>query len=180
MDIALHIVAKFQRRAQSLAVVGLLGALLPLVAAEPSDRPTLFAFDLFFRQVSQSQSATTQAAPTSNQLYLQSAYDLSGAAFAQVAETAATYTSAVAAIDAKATAIISAAKAKYRVRGAATGQSVPPVPSELQDLQQQKENLIRSTLGSLTSSLGPAQVSYLTSVLMQHISVQPAGTGTPQ
>jgi hypothetical protein len=167
-------------RTALLVIFGLLGWVALLGAAEPTDRPKLFAYDLFFRHVGESQSAVAQTALTFNRADFQNTYDLSDAVFAELVRTATAYTAAVATIDAKAAAIVTSAKARYRVSGTAKGPSVPAAPPELQDLQQQKEDLIRTTLSSLTGSLGSAQFAYLTYLLMQHVSVQPAPAGTPQ
>ena len=174
--------SQLDRRAATglLVTLGFLGAVALLGAAEPADRPTLFAYDLFFRHIVESQRAVAQTALAFNRADFQNAYDLSDTLFAELVTTATAYTAAVATIDAKAAAIVTSAKARYRVSGAAKGLSVPAAPPELQDLQQQKENLIRTTLSSLTGSLGSAQFTYLTYLLMQHVSVQPAPTRTPQ
>lgn len=154
--------------------------LLPACAADPVDRARLYAYDLFLRHLNQTQTAALPSARAASRVHFRDDYDFPDTTIDALIQASGAYVTAVAAIDAQASAIIGAAKAQYRTTAAVKGARVPPPPSGLQALQSQKEDAIRGVISSLETKLGPAQVAYVTSHLMAHVTVQKASAKAAQ
>lgn len=155
-------------------------ALFGQTASVPEDRATLFAFDSFLRHINewQTPSASRTISSANAREHFQNAYDIEAATLDQVIKAAAAYVAAVTALDVEASTIIRAAKEKSRASGPSRGITVTPPPPELAELQKRKEALIRQTLTSIESAIGPAQLRYVGYQLRSRISVRHAGPDT--
>ncbi|HYZ83999.1 MAG TPA: hypothetical protein VE621_06335 [Bryobacteraceae bacterium] len=126
---------------------------------------------------SQQQTAVQTAFPPAEaRKHLQTVYDVDFGTLDILIQQAVAYTEAVAAIDTAAGRIIESTKQKYRVSTPVgrTITHVAPPPPELANLQTEKDNLIRRTLSSIETAIGPAQLEYITYRLMGQISIRSA------
>jgi hypothetical protein len=140
-----------------LSAVGCLSILCGQTAPVPDDRAMLLAFDSFFRDIDQSQKsvASRSVTPARAREHFQNAYDMEPAILDEVIKAAVSYIPEVAVLDAEAAAIIRAAKEKSPASGPSRAAVPPP---RLVELQKSKETLIRQTLWSIESAIGPAQL----------------------
>ena len=144
-------------------------------APDPEHRATLSAFDSLFRDIdrSQKQTASRPAARAEAREYFRNRYDMDSATLDEVTKAAASYVSAVAALDTEAAAITRAAKEKNQASGTSGG----AVPPRLAELQKRKDALIRQKLGALEIAIGPAQVRYLVYRVRFYIYFRPTAAG---
>jgi hypothetical protein len=85
--------------------------LIPACAADPVDRATLYAYDLFLRHLHQTQAAALPSARAASRTHFRNDYDFSDSTIDALIQASGAYVTAVAAIDAQAAAIIGAAEA---------------------------------------------------------------------
>jgi hypothetical protein len=140
------------------------------------DRATIQAFDLLFQQVNQAQQPATgnqQTSPAQAKQDLQATFDLDDGTATSLIRAAATYSAAVAPLDSEAAGIIAAAKKQYKV-ASKTGAAVPPPPARLLELKANRDALVSKSISDLGTAIGPAQLQYLTYLLMSKVSVKPA------